>query len=465
MRAWEGESRKMKKGGLTKSFWLMFLFVSGALLLFPVAVCLVDGEKEKVVITEEVISGDPQAAAGLTLLWKTAWQRQLLWETEYTVGSREEPASDFTFRPEKVSWEGIPEESVSVEIYGGWAAYDIVGEVNSYWPEITAAVAMRTNPGERHTETVRFADYYEYYPVHFSVTSGSGTYDYGEEGWTDFFRIPVQREHLLEITAEKDAEGNCVAIECLKMAGGVGVYESGAFGEQDCFFTFSCKTEEGEYFCPGAGSRIFYIPDITQVNNVVVKPVCELEEGVAPVELCRREDSLYLVAEEDGQICLKVYQLDGEIPVLLQSLQVCSGKEGVYWRGIFPTEGGLLLVWSDCSFAFIEEKDGRYEIFCKDIFPGADCAEDTAGYENVFTKENAICFDGERLALSAYSSWTDVDVKLAVFGRDGPEYYGIYHNSGELDRYAGAPGNLIQPQGYGRGGARAERPLEIAIER
>lgn len=446
----------------------MQVFVLGSILALAAAVCMAGREKEEVVVTEESVLGDPGAAEGFVLEWKTDWQEQLLWNTRYTIGT-EETVTGFSFRAKKAKWSRPAEEKVRLEIYGSWGGSGILEPGDAIWPEIALAAAERTEPGERHTERLRFADYYEYYPVEFHVTKNNSIYYYdnsdGEEKnfWTDFFRIPVPEEHILEVTVEKDAEGNCIFINCNSSEGGLGVYAVCAFGETDCYFTFACRTADGESTATEGAYGIFYLSDVTAGRKESVEVVCGLEDGVEPVAMCRREDVLYLAAVEDGMFGVRVYRLEGEIPVLQQKAAVCRAEEteNVHLTRMLPAQGGLLLVWSDSSFAFVEEKDGQYRLFCRNVFPREE--DGPQGRVPVFSRESAVCFDGERLALGAYVSWSDVDVDFAVYGREEMLYYGIYHNSGNLDCYIGAPEGNIQPQGYGGGNARPEEPLKISL--
>ncbi len=484
---------------MKRNVYLMLLLLAGAVAVFFIAACLTGREKENVVIVQETVYGDPEAAKGLTLEWKTQWAGQLLWDTQYTVGSGEEAKSGFVFRSGGSRWKNFYEGEVLLETNGGWGELYISADhmEETICPELTKAVASRTENGSTHTETIRFADYYEYYPLDFSVAEpDSGLahfYNRDQAYWADFFRIPVPEDHLMEVTVTKDMEGSGLSVNCASIGGGIRAIVSEAFGKQDCYFTFYCESEEGAVVNPEGAYRIFYMPDFKKENlaeesisgksvsgegtpgeNTVVEVACELEKGLIPIGLCRDEERglLYLTALEGDAVLLYVYRLEGEKPVAAQKLEVCKmegvGKE-VYWRGLFPTEKGLLMVWSDAGFVFVEERDGRYAVFCEGQFPAAEPAEgaekdEAYHFESVFVKENAICFDGERLALAAYTSWEDVDVCLAVYGRDGMRYHGIYYNSGGIDSRNGAMNMRIRPWGNRqRGQRRAEEALKCYV--
>ena len=61
----------------------------------------VNGARERMDIRETVITGDPAAAAGLAVTYRTRDQENhLLWETTYTPGGAERAETDFRFSAE-----------------------------------------------------------------------------------------------------------------------------------------------------------------------------------------------------------------------------------------------------------------------------------------------------------------------------------------------------------------------------
>ena len=101
-------------------------------------------------------------------------------------------------------------------------------------------------------------------------------------------------------------------------------------------------------------------------------------------------------------------------------------------------EGGILLTWSDNFFAFVTEGE-QCRLWCSGRFPDCQDADgaDSMGWgigrdgDDPFPWERECLFDGERLVLAAMNGWTSVDVRLAVYGRDGEAYSGLYRHSGE----------------------------------
>ena len=209
---------------------------------------------------------------------------------------------------------------------------------------------------------------------------------------------------------------------------------------------------------------------IWHVDLTEVRKECELPEGAVPLEMKRDEGSrrLYLAVREKEGYSLCIYQEEEDGLALAQKIGVnrenLSGNFSYlkeiednkdygeddaygplpYFCGMFLTEGGVLLTWSDGSFSFAAEEEGRYERWCDGMFP--------AGQEGdygkiVFPWKNVCVFDGERLLLAAYERRESLNVVLAVYGQEGQRYGGLYRHSseGDWDGGFGAPG--ITPQG------------------
>ena len=157
-----------------KNSLLVSLFILGLTILsLPAALFMVNREKEKILINEEVLLGNPAEAAGITLKIPSHWGRQLLWDTEYTIGSGVEAESHFIFSSVPVSWKATEETtSAGLRIQFDW----------DFW---TTYVENNTNSnGENNTrsEIIRIADYSANYPLAFDIEGHSVQYegDYNE---------------------------------------------------------------------------------------------------------------------------------------------------------------------------------------------------------------------------------------------------------------------------------------------
>ena len=87
---------------MKKSLFLILVLAGLSLLSLPLAVAVIGAGEDRIVIAQEVISGDKEAAAGVTLTLKSHWDGRLLWEAEYTIGEKDGTTSAFEFSDSKV---------------------------------------------------------------------------------------------------------------------------------------------------------------------------------------------------------------------------------------------------------------------------------------------------------------------------------------------------------------------------
>ena len=171
---------------------LLVLLLAAAGLLTAGAGYLTSTEDD-IELTHHLVAGDPSAAAGITLTLPVGDQRsQTCWETTVDLGTEElKPETTFTFYSGGKDWEGSIQPGA--EIYTGSFSYGISasgsidfadylgeGEEPPRRHDATlmvlpaADVAERTEDGETRTETLRLADYYDYFPVAVELTLPEG---------------------------------------------------------------------------------------------------------------------------------------------------------------------------------------------------------------------------------------------------------------------------------------------------
>ena len=256
---------------------LLALLLAAAGLLTAGTVYLTDRE-DAIELTHTLIAGDPAAAAGITLTLPTGDQQgRTCWETTVDLGTEElAPETKFTFYPNgrHVQAQAKP----SVEIYTGSTSFGMSSNSNIDFAEYTgegemdpgramensmmvlpaADIAERTENGETRTETLRLADYYTYYPItvemHLPNALGySRVYATWEEcqALTDYFRMEVPEDLMVEVSVTKDEAGNVINID------------SNETGEQR--FWFRCDTvvlEDGVCLSITVESEGVEMPDV-----------------------------------------------------------------------------------------------------------------------------------------------------------------------------------------------------------
>lgn len=459
----------MKKS-LLFSLFIMVL----AVFSLPAALITVDSGKERILISEEVLAGDPAEAAGITLKIPSHWGRQLLWDTEYTIGSGREAESRFSFSAKPVYWkaaEGKAYAYLRFEIDAYFqAAYaensTALDWDNDIYSTIISGVAERAEMGKRYTETIRIGDYSPYFPLSFEIEGHSVKYegDYNEacDYLREFFHIS-SAEDRMEVTVELNGQGDVTNAS----ARFIGSDENNSIvnaaaddGEEGLYYVYCLENAEtGEWVDRGQNMGIFYFPYQEQeswwhVDLTQVKRLCDYPGNVIPLQMLidDKEKILYLTVREGEDYSLLVYQLEEKIPVLTQQIPV--NRDGL--PAILPNaeestdrlkqssfcrmsleDGGILMTWDDNAFSFIARKNGQYRCWCSGVFPG-----------DPFPKEQVCIFNGEKLILAAYESWNSTNVLLSVYDEQGQTYSGRYVHSGHEDVDMGYDSlRRIAPQG------------------
>lgn len=452
---------------MKRALILAFLILIAAPAAFVAAGIQVDSQKENIVITESALYGNPQAAEGLRLrtMSQWDWNGPLNWETSYITGSGEAQSSFvFLARGRKPAVEELKRISLDCKTNWGVAFNSGVSSIDipyvPYLREAVTAAAEQIRPGERRTVTVSLGEYYEYYPLIFSLdTDGSvglhESFDAGVElslsdeqkDFMNLFRIPVGENEILDITVEKNEAGELIDLDCRNGATGVEFVNLSAFGQEGAYHAYYLKewerTEDGDYRIseksadPGEDYGIFYYPFyypfIGESNHLALDltgagKICDLEPGIQLVEMMLNEDEnrLYLVTSEGRDLYLNVYETNETGLTLSQKIFVRSvdedpgGENTPYWSHMSVQEEGVLMVWQDGSFAFAACEGEKYRFWRLE----QDCV-----LGPIFPYENAWDFDGERLALAAFVYERD-GVNLAVYTENGLAYLGLCEHSG-----------------------------------
>lgn len=332
---------------MKKSLCLALVLMGAALFSVPLAFAWVDSGRENILITEEILYGNPAEASGIILKIPSHWGRRLLWNTEYHIGSGKEAESSFSFSSEEVSWASQARIDASLQTAGGagfgmayaegYTEQEIPDLGNEVYQDIFEQIKERTGKGEKYTETVRLADYTPVHPLTFEIEGQSisyqGDFNAVKVFLTEYFGVS-SAEDRIEATVEKDGEGRIVSFQCRPVLSDDSIIISGAAadGGEGIYYVYDLvNAETGECVDRGQNRGIFYFPyekreggslwnmDLTQVRKVCVYP-----EGAIPIQMlvCREEGMLCLAVMEKEGYSLFLYSLDGEIPVPLQQIPI-----------------------------------------------------------------------------------------------------------------------------------------------
>lgn len=459
---------------MKKSLLFSLFFIILAVFSLPAALITVDSGKERILINEEVLSGDPAEAAGITLKIPSHWGRRLLWDTEYTIGSGKEAESRFSFSAKPVYWgaaEGKAYAYLRFEIDAYFQATYAENATaldwdNDIYSKIISEVAERAEIGKGYTETIRIGDYSPYFPLSFEIEGRSVQYegDYNEacDYLRDFFHISSAEDEM-EVTVELNGQGDVTNASARFIGSNEDIFIINTVADDEgegLYFTYGLENAEtGEWADRGQNMGIFYFPYQEQeswwhVDLTQVKRLCDYPGSVIPLQMLidDEEKILYLAVREREDYSLLVYQLEEKIPVLTQQIPVKRDRPTVilpnteesadrleqpsFCRMSLEDEG-ILMTWDDNAFSFIARENGQYRCWCSGVFPG-----------DPFPKEQVCIFNGEKLILAAYESWDSTNVLLSVYDELGQTYSGRYVHSGQEDVDMGYDSlRRIAPQG------------------
>ncbi len=469
---------------MRKSMFLACVLMGAALFFLLFAIGKVNGGKGDILITEEVLCGDPEEAAGIVLRMQSHWDGHLLWDTEYAVGGTEGAESRFVFSSSAARWGSEPEKRLSLYFQAGSGPMEAYSGPWMLIPgnEVLQDIfSMAEDKGTGERLTVRIGDYYDSYPVFMGMEGNSvqyeGLYEETCSYLTEYFHISVAEDRW-EVPVERSPEGALgLPAEGFEIIGEeqLAIVSVSAAGNKGFYFTYFLRDEKsGESVDRGQNRGIFYFPygageGIWHTDLTKGRKLCELPAGIYPALMLAEEEEgvLYLVSEEGNAYKLRVYRIEEEGLTLAQELLLPPRSSGLCRMS--RKEGGILLTWSDNSFSFVAREEGRYVLWCDGVFP------DPLQWKDLpFPIENVCAFDGSRLMLAAYESWDSMNVVLAVYDQEGISYSGLYKHSGTDDVDAGyGIFDSMVPQGsrehslyyfwFGGGNERG-CPLEMRVE-
>ena len=435
--------------------FLLVLLLAAAGLLTAGAGYLTSTEDD-IKLTHHLVAGDPAAAQGITLTLPAGDQQaQTCWETTVALGTEMlSPETAFTFYPGGKDWEGSIQPGA--EIYTGSFSYGISasgsidfadylgeGEDPSYRHDATLMVlpavdvAERTENGETRTETVRLADYYDYYPmtVELYLPDQEGrSYVYTTwaecQALADYFRLKVPEDLMVEVSVTKDEYGQVSNVEsndvgnqrfwfdCRSVVVENGVCLSIAVESENMDVPdnlVACRDGFGLYFIPFSeelktdykqGDPVFDLDNI--------RMFCPLSQGSSPLLMAGEGGQLLLYARENGELKLSVFDTDT--------------WQCVQWETIFPLgeedhysllgsgDGFMVLYQADNIFRVVEEENGVYTPALSGTWDRGE------GYVDEWWYETACAYDGERLVISGITGNGNGSLWVQVYDETGLTY-------------------------------------------
>ncbi len=430
--------------------------IIAASLFFLAAVCLpvtyfrIDDMQDQVEIKETVLAGDAAAAAGTTLRYKV-FNRQLLWDMEYKIGSQKKPK--IRFRHVSVggyNTEPVPESQAGflTDLYGSSSSSgSIESMIDASAKPLVFDVAKRTKKGKTRKETHLLREYYEYFPARFSVDM-HGVHIAPPDAPESYFKLPIPEDYEVRISITKNSRGDISAYS-------IDDAEDGLYSESS---TASTCTDSGCYVAlnpssyyqaesdtsrdiplPADMRGIHFVPFLSYGSgddDKWFRPDLEharllypLPEGTRTLALQKSSDgkSLYHLTKEKGGIYLSVIDIKS---MKCQQTLSLPGKSASRELAVFEEDddGNILMILSTGRFYLLTQKGKQIEIALSENLQSID------GLSGARPSEGTLSFDydGRRLAMAFYNIYdidSDSTSYLVLYDKGELQYAGCYESS------------------------------------
>lgn len=361
---------------------LLFILSITGLVFIGIAVAAQD---EEVYLTETVLEGEKGYGSDISFRINSHWDEKMLWETSVDIGEETVTDTDFSFYPDGFDYE-VPSESSAQFEYSMNFGYGSSGDLFSgghrdipYY-DVFKDVASRTEPGEERTETVKLADYYEYFDLelHYNSKKYLGRYTYGSYNEDEHayinrvlaMRIPEELEFEATVTKHEnghvyDINGNAGETVVRIISDGIvlkdGIYVYVYVVNDEGLLPGVSETGYGIYKVPlawGALQREKDTAAIIMLEEFAL--VYPLEEKILAMKADEAEEELFVVLERGGAIYLQ--RIHKESMTLLQEFSLGITEEWIACHDMQVTENGVLLLMNNRKIYFAEKQGEQYQI-------------------------------------------------------------------------------------------------------
>lgn len=323
---------------------------------------------------------------------------------------------------------------------------------HGYGPALQAVADETPTSGSR-TMTLKLADYADYYVPDFELYyrennqqciynmnfmdylgprdwyfDDSGIYD----AFLDLFRFPVQEDHLVDITINKDDAGrissfdfysdNSLELDFVSDLDSEGIWFVPIFRDPAGNpLPYESPEGHGIYFIPWKvlytyGTQVDVAPDFSKLRRVI-----GLEEDllIDHIEIDGKNNECRMLSREGGSYVLTRWDLTAGTQTSRLEVLPYDPSQGSY--GKFVEDEGYLLITAQKQLALVDP--GRNEILL--TAPDTEDQRYRAAFYNAAT--GALRFDGTRLyLLNTVYSHTDGAFWTAVWQEGECLYYGEY---------------------------------------
>ncbi len=456
---------------MKKNFVFAIVLAAAAAALVVCAHRVLSADAFSVGFSERTLWGDVSAAEGLTVTDKVNCDHHLFWDTRVYLGEEPSEKTEFSFSVSRIN-------NVNKRDHRGMYIYPFLNsyhmgfsngvtmeeliEQNKYgWSEertllpLWKAAAADTPAGQKKTFLYRLRDYYEYYPI--QIWFDLGKIDGSDEeknmpALQKFFRFPVNEEHMVYVTAEKNNDGSIMSLEV------EGSYKGRACGAQlsgfsavtpdACWYVFDNSGADGTVpldmgMVPG-GFGIYRIPYTLDQNGTAfvegegTRMVYSLNEGDAVLGLAANEGKLILFTQSGEAVRMSV--IDPESFSLLQTLELLREPQVTYISNRVFFDDCLVVEFSNGRLALTRRGgDGVWSVV---LTADTSVLYDTDYGVTGRGISRSWAWDGSRLACvePVWGSVGSTDFVLTIYDASGLRYAGVFEST--LGRDAPREGGL-----------------------
>ena len=419
---------------------------------------VVGAQDEEVYLQENILVGDPAYAEDISFQISSQWQEKLLWETSADMGEELAVDTDFSFYPNGFDYE-LPSQSSARFEYTMSFGYSSSGSLldgddgkDSEIPfyNVFVDVASRTEPGTTRTETVKLAEYYEYFDMRLDFNSRkyhrysyNGVFSENEDEHSHInkvlgMRIPEELE--FEATVEKSENGNVYDIHGNAGENDIRIINDGIVLKDGVYVYVYVVNDEG--LLPGVsetGYGIYKLPfawgaleeEENETAFILLDEfalVYPLEEKILAMKADEAEKEIFLLIERAGGVYLQ--RIEKESMVLLQEFPLGKSEEWLACHDMQITDKGVMLLMNDRRICFAEKRENEYFISVNYQMPDEDPFHSGAWDSYAFDYK-----DG-RLAIiwgGAKGHYYQCSSSVYVFVVEGEELKFLAHYNNSLD--------------------------------
>lgn len=436
-------------------FWVLIAVVLAG--YGAVSVCLFK-DAGNMELAETVLQGNAQAVSDAAFTLPATYRGKLCWQSTVRPGGE----SAAWCRPNYLGTASYEEASAQSMVYPRvYLSFEQRGASSTsetsqiIWQNIFDDVTSRGGTGETYTESVRLADWFEYYPIEADVDlsrindkapdpQDRQTEKEIEQKLREYFCFPVDPEETVDVTITWDQDG--------KIAG-QDVKNDGAFADLDgefalvpgkCWFAPIAKDQNGQLLdyskVPGGYGVYWLNAENKSAPRIEKKLDLDREEEILALCSDRSMKRVLVLTEQQNGEC-RLFVMDANTGEKLQTLDLGvlsfpSIETGEDWAVLvsYPEEEGevtacfTLLLWQENGYQI------RYTV------------KDEAHLSRQNYKINfQLAPDRERLAAAVQIPLTEEEESFAscgflaaVYDENGPIYTARFANS--LDLAQPAPG-------------------------